>query len=421
MKKRILLKMMLTVGVAGVACGYDSKSKEVVDYNVGTEEEGSLTGTTGKESEVAQFKDAEPMQYACKTKDGIDITVDARVVVPEYETMSVVEVERTIYTPKEKERITKAFFGDGAIYVYDAQNGEIKNEVTRDYSENAFWGSRDGIDFVIDFIHKEYDIDGQIEEADFNEHAFVIYPMNQNEVMPREIASLEVAEAYEAIGVPNKNKCKYTKEQAQEIADGILGELGLEEYDMVEFSNIDWNAGKMVGENVIMEITDEDQNGYVFHYAIQIDKTNGVYAPDLYNYVQNTIISTKEEQRNYYFNDAPCLSIAVSEQGFMYMEAAMLFEIKRVTSQVNMLPLSTIEEIMEDEMAGFDKSFVKSFTMYEPASIDFNNTLKLNYDKQKQDNSDKFFYVPIWELSRLVEDGLRIRVNAIDGTVLDYE
>ena len=86
-----------------------------------------------------------------------------------------------------------------------------------------------------------------------------------------------------------------------------------------------------------------------------------------------------------------------------------------------MLPLSTIEEIMEDEMAGFDKSFVKSFTTYEPASIDFNNTLKLNYDKQKQDNSDKFFYVPIWELTRLVEDGLRIRVNAIDGTVFEYD
>lgn len=419
MKKRILLILMLTVGITGMACGCDSKSKEVVDYNVGTEEEGSLTGTTGKESEVAQFKDAEHFQFDCETEDGISISVDVPIKVPQYETMSVVEVEHVFYTDEEKERIVKAFFGDSAIYVYDAKNGEAKKDVTSDYSENAFWGTRDGMDFVVNFVHTEYEDNGQMYEHEINGYRFEIYPVNVRDVMPGEIAVCEEGGITYIEGKPGNNECKYTKEEAQKIADNMLKELGVSDYDMIDSANVDWYGGKMVDEYT-METSVELRNGYFFSYALPIDEANSVYAPDVSNGMRYGDICNRLTTLDYrdFQDGGNGLSIAVGDRGVMYVEATWLFDIKK-TTQVNLLPLSTIEKIMEERIKGFDDDFLKEKTCYEemPKTISY-NILSLDYHTQYQENSDTYYYVPIWELSRLADD-LNIKVNAIDGTVLD--
>lgn len=420
--RRMFAMVMIGICASNLIGGCDSKSKEVVDYEVDTQaEEGRVTGDSRAKSDVAQFKGADPMKFEYKTKDGISITVDSEIALPAYDTMSVIEAERIFYTPEKKEKITKAFFQGGEVYVYDAKNNVAKNIVTSDYSDEAFWGTRDGVEFVINFVHPEYDAWGDKVTTDFNGYAYVIYPVNQKAVMPEKIAAYEEAEAKAESIWDEKNECRYSFEQAQEIADNILKDLDMEQYEVWNNEYISWKAGKLGNHNLIQ--TDyEEQNGYVFFYQRPLDETNDLYATDAVGFTNNLLIATNKKERDFYLEDGSQLCVAVSDQGFLYMEVSMLFDIKSVTSKVNMLPLSTIEKVMEDEIKGFDKEFVKEIDSYqgEPTSLSFNGGLWLDYYKQQQKNSDLIYYLPVWRLSRK-SAGFSIKVNAIDGTVLEYE
>ena len=71
--KRFITMVMIGICALNMICGCDSKSKEVVDYEVDTQaEEGRVTGESRSKSDVAQFKGADPMKFEYKTKDGIN-------------------------------------------------------------------------------------------------------------------------------------------------------------------------------------------------------------------------------------------------------------------------------------------------------------------------------------------------------------
>ena len=418
-------KYVLLLGCVLLISGCASKPKKVTDYNTDTQAKESAMTTDNEQTDIDEMlKNASPFEFKYQTDDGIDIKANAEVTASFDVSASVTEVERLVYTSKEKERIVKSFFDDGNVHIYDIKSKEATENESEDYSQDAFWGSRAGVDFVIEFLDVNHKAASESEEVKLQNHAYVIYPVNQTDVLPEKVSEYEEAEAVlEGDGVQlidddtdeseEENKCKYTYEQAQEIAEKVLEDLNLSGYKMISCENIQWMAGK-AGANNMIQSDYYELNGYVFDFGLPLDG-NEVYPCDRGVGINGKMIATNTSDRLVEVCDGPTLCIAVNDKGIMYMEASMLYEIQKNSENVSLLPLSTIETALENELKTYNKDIVQKFGFKEEDKTNiYYDSLMLQYYKNEKKNSETIYYLPAWRLSGNLND---INVNAIDGTV----
>ena len=412
--KKIVVLMMCALLISGC-----STKKGVVEY----ESEATQTAVAKQN----QISDNERMQYKGTTKDGVSINVDVEIQTPEDKNMSVVEVEWVKYEEKEKEEIVKAFFGSEQVFVYDAVNYEKTQKEATDFSEHAFWGMKNNIEYVIDFVNREYEEDGKMVEHENNGYRFAIYPVDFGKVMPANIAKCE--SRWSDVQLSNdstNNKCKYSKEEAKQMACDTLKTLGLDEYNLVSCENIGWSGGNT--DNDTVEKTNQETNGYFLCFGRPINNEGNIYGDDLSygfnttgmnDFIEKTSFG-KNEKIMYGGTGAPYLGVAIDDDGLVYLEACRLFNIKRIDSQAKILDLSIIEGIIEEQLESIDNEYIVNNTSYinVPSELSYSNKLKLHYYTQYQENSDTYFYLPVWDLEAEGNGAPEIFVNAIDGSII---
>lgn len=420
MKKYILL-----LGCVLLISGCASKPKKVTDYNTDTQAKESAMTTDNEQTDIDEMlKNASPFEFKYQTDDGIDIKVDAEVTASFDVSASVTEVERLVYTAKEKERIVKSLFDDGNVHIYDIKSKETTDNESEDYSQDAFWGSRAGVDFVIEFLDVNHKAASESEAVKLENHAYVIYPVNQTDVLPEKVSEYEEAEAVlESNGVQLidddtddrevENKCKYTCEQAKKIAEKLLDNLNLSGYKMTSYENIQWMAGK-AGANNMIQSDYYELNGYVFNFDLPLDG-NELYPCDRGVGIDGKIIATNISDRLVEVCDGPTLCIAVNDNGVMYVQASMLYEIQKNSENISILPLSTIETALENELKTYNRDILQKFGFKDDDKTNiYYDSLMLQYYKNEKKNSETIYYLPVWRLTGNLND---INVNAIDGTV----
>lgn len=447
MKRKVLACGLILVLTAGMTAGCGKKE---VDYSIDkkSSEQSSVSG----DNSLTEFKDAEKWsdEWTIVDENGRSRTlvVDAEVIVPDVDNMSVVEVKRAQMDAGFRERFLQSFFEKGDIYYYDEAhwpkneiykriaeleeeseqwddetNAQIEEaiedlagflpEASEDYTAaedftscNTFAGYRGDVLCVVHFWGQETVADTGDTIGNFISAGAA----EQEESAPKSLAE------YDEVGYcgvtegsqsdESLNECKYTKEDARNIADSYLKAIGISNGILIEEGQSEWIGRKYNGDGSVADEKSVNY-GYSFSYGIGID------GMAFLQYLHYARVDTEwdDEAKPGDFFDGESITIRVTDEGVDEVLWKDPVEIRNISDSVELLPLDTIKNIFANEA-------VEHAERYDFRNNMAFNRLELNYIAIK-DNSDEgvFAYVPVWRLERS-DNAYPILVNAVDGSVL---
>ena len=297
-----------------------------------------------------------------------------RETVKESEKQSDILKKCRSYLPDAKERYTETAAGfedshyvakrDGIWYKLDFQNpGE----------ENYFWNGYDG--------------------------AFSFEPRELKDAVPDSVLACDYAEinplpitAWEK----DNNQCKYSLEEAREIASAFLKEAGLANAGITEEENaIEWSGWNRLDEGASRG-TGSEINGWQFQVR--------------------------------FFNDGEILNggesiggkIIVSDAGIVSADFNNPIVIEKISEKPKLLSLSQIKEGIRQELKTHSGSYFQE-EEYGADSIKFEQLKLCLLPERSEKEPGKISFLPIWKLAGAQWTGYNIYINAIDGSVVSLE
>lgn len=464
-------KKMFGIAMAGcITLGMLSGcSDKKVDYDTNSEETSKETSES-----LAQFADAEKWsdEWAVSTENGsINFVIDAQTNIPDTTSMSVVKVEDMVIDSSFIEKLVKNFFGETKIYYHDEahwtreeleeeiENLESKMETyekpledartaleespedeamytemiqyneseiekckekityyqgllenaTDNYTEaaefgecNEYLGYFNKIPYFITFS-RENSIGESVETG--GSLSISIVPCNYLDIAPEEMKKVtEYIVNTSMEKEPGVNRCKMSKEEAKEAAERFIQQLGFSNQVCIFAEELIWYEKRNDVAVADSAITD----GYIFNYSTGIDEIafNGIGD-----------YSTK----SYYNENYDRIYVTVMDEGVVSISIDNPVVITDITSDVELLPLSTIQRIIEDEIT-------KNPDKYDLEELKPSNSMDLIYFRMLDDTKENAYsYIPAWRLAAKVESNGVIWyehplfVNAIDGSVIYFE
>ena len=381
----------------------------------------SLTGCSGKkidygnESESKETKNMSALadiradsgwneNFTIQTGNGEKtVYVNANIVVPDFDNMSVVEVENVKIDADYKKRFLDLYFGGNEYYYHDPDHYTVDelNEVIEDWQKtqdetHSEWLEQQLAEYrdKLETAKTTYTVAKDLEncevfagykgdvfcEVDFEAHKVHAYALHQSgtDYGPPSLRNEDydtITQTFQDDDLKDKadetsNEGSKSAASAKKEAGDFLSKLGMQ--DLVERGECECS---WIGFNNSEEGNDYQTAvwGYIYSYATGID---GITFKDGFD--MDTYLSGYE---------------------------AIDSDIDDVT-----LPDSTLLTVTDDP----DK--------YDIASSF--NKLQLSYLKIRSDSEQgKYSYVPAWALSRMVDSNEQnaIFVNAIDGTIINLE
>lgn len=444
-------------------CGCSQKN--VADSPNTEENERTAPGSLEQFADAVEWND----EWELRNTDGDERTfyISADIVLPDTDAMSVVEVEQTVVDGTFKERLLTAFFQNSQVYYHDpqhqtqeelqekinmweavlddiqgsidfaVQNGEdpekaaalhqeYKEELEakiRDYEElmetasdtyipaedfqscNEYLGYRDGIAHVVTF-------DGY-RESDGTCACVMSFPVHDMEIGPEELQDREecviypgddTGEAEEA----GSNRCNLSKEEAWELADRFLDACGFSNQICTSAKDIIWE-GYDRNDQGGTENSIYVSYGYAFTYGTGVNKVAFTQFLPAVGFDEMT---TENPEDCYGWDNE--VSIWVTDAGVVQLSFAYPVTVTRITEKVELLPLETIQAIMENEAIEHPDKY--DFRRYRRGE-----SMELIYVRVRDEEKQGVYsYVPAWQLRGMEEDGFYqpITVNAIDGSVI---
>lgn len=448
---------------------------EKVDYDLETQK-----GTQAEGGGMSQFADAsrwtDEMDYTDSDGRQFKLSVNADIKLPDVDSMSVVEVEKSVSDADFKKQLLEGFCDAGEIYYHDSayytreeldaailatqemiedmeqylesvtgyenlpgydvsipnsqeQLDTLKQQLQeyQDAYENAgdtytpaeeydscnqFIGYRDGVAYDISFP----------EDGNSSGSGITISPWSMEEV----VGSPESLKDYDYLSwLPGgsadagDNQCSLSMEDARRLADELAQLCGGSSQIFCEAAGMEWFGWS---ENDEGEVTVEsDQNvlsGYCFTYGLGVDglafQSFGTYE----DYVDMQRTGMREET---FYDLKDSMEIRVMDGGVVNITVQYPLTVRRITEQVELLPLSSIQDIMKNEIReNFDQYHYDGWSRGVTKSF---NLLELIYFRVKNpDDPDVYSYVPAWRLSQEASGYHHpILVNAVDGSVIYLE
>ena len=349
------------------------------------------------------------------------ISIDAKIAVPDADSMSVVEVQgwSTEKIEKNKVILGKKVKDISLEYTIEKRK-EVKNTMLTYISE------RSDATYVVD----DEGIGGIYLEAKEED---------LKKVTPEEIK--KVTEVFYSPGQDAEydekvNTCKISEDEARAEAEEFLARLDLSGQTLIE------------SEPLIWRLTEEPENsdalpkgaahGYHFCYrpgAAGVDFSSfgdeQDYYWELYNFDKGYYQEDDSFNCSHYYVDYPMnngITLDVTEQGVIQASISAPLKILSETKNVNLLPLKNVKEIMKESMEDFMNQYFERAKKMRYKNWD--HVVRHSFDKlelayfriPKEEGNNVFSYVPVW---RLMNDSggasptMILMVNAIDGTVID--
>ena len=445
-------------------CGREKK----IDYQiVGEDIEGISTDSDSGKSSVSQFAVEtvwnENWTISGENGEEIEVVVEAEVLLPETDTMSVVEVIVPGFDAEWKEGIVKTIFGDEEVYYNDLEHlpkrelekiyaeyearSESDSEMEREtakqsmkkyaklmetasdtytpaetFESNDYIGKINGATYELGF----YGIESVEGESNFIQKWILFHAVDEAELCPEKYKDYTkymkhpymTSDKYANIG---ENGCELSEAEAEQMAKSFLEESGLEYPVLIEVNPLLWGDDTMDYTNCY----DWPANGYVFTYKYGID---GISFPDFESDFLVVGDDSYVSDASGYGRNAEA-NVYVTDRGIIGMYAYNPVETTEISENVKLLSLSSIREIMKEQIAVNYQEF-----NYDPnprsaeagRELLFTH-LELVYFRVRDTQEPEYYsYIPVWRLGRykvdssgvVDRDNIRnpVLINAIDGS-----
>ncbi len=417
MRSKIFIHLLSTGLLAifgtGLLTGCAEKN---VDYNIDGVTESSEVNESAGKSGVAQFENEttwnEIWTVSGEGDKNVEVEVDADILLPKTEQMSVVEVKVTEIDVEKKERIAKQLFQGEGIYYYDEATDKV-GALAEEYIGDEYIGMHDGIMYEL-YFEKNDTSEGwpfNFQRINFRAYQFL-------DICPK---GLEDATYYGGLpyGDAPENKCSLSEEEAQKLAREMVEKLGWE-YPVLTYARpLIWGNDSLSANNY----EEWPANGYVFTYDFGVDDVSFTNFGSDWEYA-NMSFTKKDEELQY--STAARIEVYVTDQGVIQMIVDSPVEATGITERVELLPLNTIKELMKEYLEKRYEEF-----RFTPMGVDgeliFTHMELIYFRVRDKKNPGHYSYVPAWRLSEQIgaaELGNReirnpVIVNAIDGSLID--
>lgn len=451
-------------------------SREEVDYRVGTEKESQDVS-----NKLTQFADEGQWvdEWDISTEDGdfFSLGVDAEIIVPDADTMSVLEVEEIPIDADFKQRLVQTFFGGSQVYYHDpeyllkeelqqmieelepqvAEYEELvehfRNRAEEEGDPEVYQSSIESCQELLDGYRSKLNYynellasapDHYVEAEDYdscneflsylNEVPYIVTIKNRNstddyidgtvevtvepadmdELAPEEIRERKDYMSFTSMEMePENNQCKYTMEEARAMAERFIEQIGLSHQICTISEQMIWK-GLADSEHEEIIVT----NGYVFNFYTGVEeKVPLIGFGNSYKYPMADMQDTADESDDRYTMDDQVI-VQVFDEGVMRVVISDPISVTEVTSGVKLLPLSSVQSVMEQELKEHSERYI-----LDERSV--NNVMELNYLRVTNENKEHTYsYLPVWMLCHRDSTGVNyhpVFINAIDGSVIYLE
>lgn len=421
----------------------------------------SLTGCAGKkvdygnESESKETKNMSALadikadsgwneNFTIQTGNGEKtVYINANIVVPDFDNMSVVEVENVKIDADYKKRFLDLYFGGNEYYYHDPDHYTVDelNEVIeywqkeqddtyREWLEQQLAEYRDKLETAKTTYTVAKDLEncevfagykGDVFcEVEFEAHKVHAYALSQSgtDYGPPSLRNEDYDTVTQTIQDEDlKDKADETSNEgsksatsAKKEAGDFLSKLGMQ--NQVERGECECN---WIGFNNSEEGNDYQTAvwGYIYSYATGIDGITFKDGLDRDTYL--SVYETNDSDTDdVTLPDSTLLT--VTDDGIIDVQLEYPVNVTQIYKDVELISLKNIEQIIKAEIT-------ENPDKYDTASSF--NKLQLSYLKIRSDSEQgKYSYVPAWVLSRMVDyssERNAIFVNAIDGTIINLE
>ena len=421
----------------------------------------SLAGCAGKkvdygnESEIKETKNMSVLadiradsgwneNFTIQTGNGEKtVYVNANIVVPDFDNMSVVEVENVKIDADYKKRFLDLYFGENEYYYHDPDHYTVDelNEVIEDWQKTQDeihneWLEQQLVEYrdKLETAKTTYTVAKDLEncevfagykgdvfcEVEFEAHKVHAYAWYQSgtDYGPPSLRNEDydtITQTFQDDDLKDKadetsNEGSKSAASAKKEAGNFLSKLGMQ--DLVERGECECS---WIGFNNSEEGNDYQTAvwGYIYSYATGID---GIAFKDGFD--MDTYLSGYEaidsDIDDVTLPDSTLLT--VTDDGIIDVQLEYPVNVTQIYKDVELISLKNIEQIIKAEIT-------ENPDKYDTTSSF--NKLQLSYLKIRSDSEQgKYSYVPAWALSRMVDyssERNAIFVNAIDGTIINLE
>ncbi|MDE7063686.1 MAG: hypothetical protein K2O73_10675 [Lachnospiraceae bacterium] len=459
-EKKQVRKRCVTVLIAGcMAAILGGCSDKKVDYGMDTQQANKEAAGS-----LAQFADAGEWndEWALEIEDGkvLNLVINAKITVPDTNTMSVVEVEELTVDADVKKRLLESFFGGTDIYYHDVEHqtkeeleeqialleADVENLEESVANVEELVGASSGTDIGLETMREElaekkdllqecrtvretasndYTVAAEYDScteftAFLNDAQYDIRFPETGEIQViqirpgdlfggastyvpgalTELQGLDQVTCYTDTAEEGANSCSLSQEEAKKLADQFVQSNGISEYVLQETGDLiwwGWNWEESEGNDR------RYVHGYSFVYGVGIDGS-ALLEPDY-------------DQWMYGDSELPLfastISLYVTEDGIIAMDWDHPLTVQNITPQVELLPLEDIQNIMENEAKEHTDQY--NFNDYR-----YSNAMDLIYFRVRDKETEgSYSYIPAWRLSQKGEYCYHpIFINAIDGSVI---
>lgn len=217
----------------------------------------------------------------------------------------------------------------------------------------------------------------------------------------------------------DKNLCKFSMEEAQELADQMAAKLGFENQVCTAAENVQWTGAEAIGEAAYTNF-EEALYGYCFTYGTGVDgvafrecKLKQTEDVDSFFSLDYAIGSEEDwADIDYEFD---MLRMEVNDMGVASIRIINPVSVTKITSEVELLPLDTIKKIMKNEAQENSREYE-----YFSTNVMANRMELVYYKVEDKNESGVGSYIPVWCLIPAGTYFHPILVNAIDGSIIYY-
>lgn len=436
-----ILAAAMTIVEAIVIISLTGCSGKKVDY--GNESESKETKNMSALADIKADSDWKE-NFTIQTGNGEKtVYINANIVVPDFDNMSVVEVENVKIDADYKKRFLDLYFGGNEYYYHDPDHYTVDelNEVIEDWQktqddthsewlEQQLAEYRDKLETAKTtytvakdlencevFAGYKGDVFCEVEFEAHNVHAYAWYQSGTDYGPPslRNEDYDTITQTFQDDDLKDKadetsNEGSKSAASAKKEAGNFLSKLGMQ--DLVERGECECG---WIGFNNSEEGNDYQTAtwGYIYSYATGIDGITFKDGLDRDTYL--SVYETNDSDTDdVTLPDSTLLT--VTDDGIIDVQLEYPVNVTQIYKDVELISLKNIEQIIKAEIT-------ENPDKYDTTSSF--NKLQLGYLKIRSDSEPgKYSYVPAWALSRMVDyssERNAIFVNAIDGTIIDLE
>lgn len=436
-----ILAAAMTIVEAIVIISLTGCSGKKVDY--GNESESKETKNMSALADIKADSDWKE-NFTIQTGNGEKtVYINANIVVPDFDNMSVVEVENVKIDADYKKRFLDLYFGGNEYYYHDPDHYTVDelNEVIEDWQKtqddtHSEWLEQQLAEYrdKLETAKTTYTVAKDLEkcevfagykgdvfcEVEFEAHKVHAYAWYQSgtDYGPPSLRNEDydtITQTFQDDDLKDKadetsNEGSKSAASAKKEAGNFLSKLGMQ--DLVERGECECG---WIGFNNSEEGNDYQTAtwGYIYSYATGIDGITFKDGLDRDTYL--SVYETNDSDTDdVTLPDSTLLT--VTDDGIIDVQLEYPVNVTQIYKDVELISLKNIEQIIKAEIT-------ENPDKYDTTSSF--NKLQLGYLKIRSDSEPgKYSYVPAWALSRMVDyssERNAIFVNAIDGTIIDLE